>query len=161
MFILQSKRTIKKILSLVLPGVLLIFLTCISPNICQAGEIVAIVNKDLNLQKKISINDLRLIFQGRKKTWDNGKHILIFLPPFKSKPMEFLVSKIFRFNSEVDVSRFYLKTVFQQVFINPPKPVIDIHYAIAEVAAAEGGIALVELERIPEGSEVVVVHLEE
>ncbi len=161
MFILQSKRILKKLLSLVRPGVILIFFTCLPPNLCLADEIVAIVNKDLNLQKNLSLNDLRLIFQGRKKTWSNGKNILIFLPPFKSKPMDFLVSKIFRFNNEIDVSRFYLKAVFQQVFINPPKPVIDIYYAVAEVAAAAGGIALVELEKIPKGSEVAVVHLEE
>lgn len=161
MLILQLKHKLKNLLSLILPGVVFLFLICLPPNLSFGDEIVAIVNKDLNLQEKLSINDLRLIFQGRKKTWKNGKNILIILPPFQSKPMEFLVSQVFRFNTEVDVSRFYLKAVFQQVFINPPKPVIDIHYSIAEVAAAPGGIALIEVDKIPEGSEIAVVHLGE
>jgi hypothetical protein len=39
--------------------------------------------------------------------------------------------------------------------------VIDIDYAIAEIVAAPGGIALVELDRIPPGNDINVVRLKE
>lgn len=160
MLISKSKRLLKKLLFFGLQSVFLIFLTCLPPALCSAGEIVAIVNKSLNITK-ISFKDLKLIYLGRKKSWPNGEVISIFLPPSKSKPMNFLIFKLLKFSNEGDLSRFYLKSVFQEVFINPPISVVDTDFAIANVMASLGGIALVEFEKIPKESNVTVVHLEE
>lgn len=123
-----------------------------------AGEIVAIVNKSQTVSH-LSIKDLQLIYKGKKKTWDNGESIVLCLPPFGSEPMDFLVHRVFRINSEAEVSGFYLQAVFQQVFVNPPKSYVDARFAAFDVATIPGAIAIVDRDELPPDADVKIVQM--
>jgi len=128
------------------------------PAIAQPGDIVAIVNRDLPLTR-LTIKDLQLIYKGKKKTWDTGENIVLCLPPFGSGPMDFLVHRVFRINSEAEVSGFYLHAVFQQVFVNPPKSYADTRFAAIDVEAIPGAIAIVDRALLPAGHRVKIVEI--
>jgi len=127
-------------------------------NGAASGEVVAIVNKSQTVTH-LSIKDLQLIYKGKRKTWDNGENIVLFLPPFGSEPMNFLVQRVFRINSEAEISGFYLQAVFQQVFVNPPKSYPDERFAVFDVASSPGAIAIVEREKLPPNADVKIVEM--
>ena len=49
----------------------------------HAKEIVVIVNKK-NSVSSLSLRELQKIFLGKKKIWEDGENITLFLPPAKS-----------------------------------------------------------------------------
>lgn len=121
----------------------------------HAGEIVVIVNKD-NKTSSMALKDLQQIYQGSKKSWDGGERIMLFLPPAKSEAMKALAAKVFNVNDIAAISKFYLKAVFQQTFASPPKSTDN---AVAEVAGAPGGIAIVDTGETGDTSPVKVIKV--
>ncbi len=120
-----------------------------------AGEIVAIVNIN-NKVSILSLRDLRLIYQGSKKSWNGGEGITLFLPPPKSEAMKALASNVFNVDGPGAVAKFYLRAVYQEKFASPPKTSDN---AVADVAATLGGIAIVDASEIGDNDSVKVVRV--
>lgn len=123
-------------------------------------EVVAIVNQDHEMTQ-ISIGELRNIYLGKTKNWGNGKRIILFLPQSKSPSMDVLAKKILRLEDESEVSKLYLKLIFQQVFPTPPMPVLNANDAVLKVTANPDGIAIVKSSELPPKSSVNTVKIVE
>ncbi|MBI4384615.1 MAG: substrate-binding domain-containing protein [Nitrospinae bacterium] len=126
--------------------------------ICHAGQIVVILNKNNNVAH-LSIDDLQSIFEGRKKSWDGGETVVLILPPPKSEAMNTLAAKVFKKSDPADVARFYLKAIFQQVFVYPPKSAGTTEKAVAEVSQNEGAIAVVDAGEIDDKKSVRIIKV--
>jgi ABC-type phosphate transport system substrate-binding protein len=131
--------------------------TLLSTPTCSA-EVVAIVHKNHDVAQ-MSFRDLKYIYEGKKKSWADGESIVLYLPPAKSEMMDTLATKVFKMESDTEVSKYYLKAIFQQVFSTPPQSVDDTQQAVREIAANPGGIAIVESNELPANSQVNVVKL--
>ena len=108
----------------------------------RAEDVVALVSRDVDLPG-LSLQDLRDIYQGNRKVWDNGKGIELFLPPEGSPAMEILVKEVFRKHSSTDLSKFYLRAIFKNKFSKPPKSYRSGLEALALIHRTAGGIAIV------------------
>jgi len=110
---------------------------------------------------QISLGELRNIYLGKTKNWKNGKRIVLFLPQSKSPSMDVLVKKILRLEDESEVSKLYLKLIFQQVFPTPPMLVLNTNDAVLKVRVNSGGIAIVRSSELPPKSSVNIVKIVE
>lgn len=119
---------------------------------------MAIVNKGNNTGD-LSARDVLMIYEGKKKSWDNGEAINLLLPPSNSESMKILTEKIFKFSSEADVSKFYLKAVFQQKFATPPKSVTSANDAVTEIVVSPGAIAIVDAAEVSDKSKVKILKI--
>jgi len=122
------------------------------------SEVVAIVNQDQNLTQ-ISLGEIRNIYLGKTKNWENGKRIVLFLPQSKSVSMDTLAKKILKLKDESEIPKLYLKLIFRQVFATPPMPVLNTDDAAVKVAASPGGIAIVESSKLSRTSPVKIVKV--
>ena len=126
------------------------------PSMAYAGETVVIVNKT-NEVSSLSISDLQALFKGKKKFWGNGKPVILFLPPVDSESMTTLTKKVFKKNSVVGVSKYYLKAIFQQKFATPPESLTSDDEAASNISGELGGIALVEAGNVEVGVKVIKI----
>ncbi|MFQ5444013.1 MAG: hypothetical protein ACE5EK_05280 [Nitrospinales bacterium] len=121
---------------------LVLSISLLTTTVSFGGEMVAIINKG-NPVTELSKKDLQHYFKGKKKTWENGEPVILFLPKIKSAPMKWLAKNIFKKKKSGAVLKFYLKAVFQQKFADPPAAPND---PVLEVAAVPGGLAVVDTD---------------
>ena len=136
-----------------------VFVYFISVNLVWAGEIVALINKDTGVTE-MSYRELKKIFKGEKKFWDNGKNIVFFIPPPGSAAKEALVTKVFRVRSRAEVSKFYLTAIFRQIFSVPPTSYKDLQDAVFRISRVDGGITLVDSDGLKPSDSVKIIHLD-
>lgn len=155
----QVIQAMLKIVQLKATALVAIFI-CLDLLVCfsvpvEAGEIVVILNKS-NKTAILSLRDLRQIYQGRKKIWDGGEPITLFLPVPRSQAMKSLAQYVFNVDGAAAVSMFYLKSVFQEKFNSPP---ISTDNSVAEVAGTPGGIAIIDTSEAGDTSSVKVIKV--
>lgn len=139
----------------VLPVFLALCILLAFPAVCFSGKIVVVVNSE-NGVSSLSIGDLRKLFKGEKKIWNDGTPVRLFLPSMESEAMEKLMKKILRKNKPSEVTRFYLRAVFQQKFASPPRYYPD---PVLAVSSTPGGICLVDSSEI-RGDEVKIIPVD-
>src|SRR3989338_3628711 len=88
------------------------------------GDVVVIVNSN-NKVSELSIQDVRMIYKGEKKSWSDGSKISVFLPPWGSGEMQTMVESVFRCQDEPDVKKYYLTAIFQQKITTIPPSLIN------------------------------------
>ncbi len=121
-----------------------------------AGGVVAIVNK-ANPVASLSISDLQELFKGKKKEWDNGEPVVLYLPPASSEAMTSLAKNVFKKNGAAGVSKFYLKAIFQQKFTDPPESSGNAGDSVANVSGDPGAITLIEADKASGDVKVIKV----
>ena len=137
-----------------------IFFSMVFANAGQTSpEVLVIVNKNQNISR-ITYSELRDIYMGKRKFWENGEKIVLFLPPPGSVPMDILVKKVFKKKTVAEVSKFYLKAIFQQVFPVLPRP-LTAGGAVASITSNPGGITIVESSDSISVGKVNIVQLTE
>jgi len=122
------------------------------------SEVVAIVNHE-NKLTQMSLAEIRNIYLGKTKNWENGKRVVLFLPQSKSVSMDALAKKILKLKDESEIPKLYLKLIFRQVFATPPMPVLNADDAAVKVAANSGGISIVESSELSRTSPVRIVKV--
>ena len=78
-----------------------------------AQEVVALVHPS-NPTSSMSVKQLRMLFGSYKRSWEGGTPVHLLLPPEGDPAMSFLVSTVFRKQSEQEVSKYYLQAIYQQ-----------------------------------------------
>jgi len=124
----------------------------------QAGEIVALTHPS-NDQTSLVMDDLRLMYSASRRQWPDRTPVLLIVPPPGSPAMDFLVKRVLRKPSEDDVSRFYVKMVYQQKITSPPKQ-LSTAEAVALVRSVPGALALAERSEVAGASGVQVIPIE-
>jgi hypothetical protein len=131
------------------------------PPSARADKVVVIVNKN-NPVEEISMKELRRIFKGVQKDWKEGSTIHMYLPPSGSETMDIVLKNVFKYETEEDLYKFYLLTIFQHNLTSVPPNVNNdaeaVHYvgsdfsAIAivpeSVAASQPSVKIVEVEEL-------------
>jgi len=110
-------------------------------------EDLAIVVNPTNGQTSISVNMLKQIILGDKKRWDNGKHIVIFLPPKDSVERKMIDNKVMGM-SAADFEKFIADEKIRGNIIAPPKEMEadKIKSFIAQVPNAIGIIPVSKVD---------------
>jgi ABC-type phosphate transport system substrate-binding protein len=125
----------------------------------QKTGVVAIVNAD-NPVPGLSLVDLRRMFKGKKKAWNNGVTLKFWLPSKGSDAMKSLVSKVFKYDSEEDLNKFYLIAIFQQKVTETPLSVKNDRDAAIKVGETKGGIALVSRSEVAGYADIKIIEVE-
>jgi hypothetical protein len=123
-----------------------------------AGELVAVVNA-ANPVREISLQRLRLIYGGYKKTWRGGAPIHLVLPAAGSPVMERVASDVFRRRGEAEVSRYYLDLVYRQKIAREP-PKLPAAESVALVRGDPEAIAIVDRDELGDTHGVRVIRIE-
>jgi len=129
-----------------------------APAPARAGELVVAVNASNDVDE-MSLQRLRLIYGGYKKTWSNGKPIVLLLPASASPAMEGVVAKLFKKQSEAEVAQYYLDLVFQGKLAKEP-PKLAASTCLATVREQEGAIAVVDRDDARGATGVRLVPIE-
>jgi len=127
--------------------------------LAQEERIVVIVNA-ANGITGISASELKLIYQIKRKRWIEGDDIELWLPPSKSREMDFLLSEIFKISSEADLRKYYLTAIFQQRITAIPSSVGDAQDAVRKVSRNKGGVALAKESEVLEAAGIKIVAIE-
>lgn len=104
-------------------------------------ELVFIVN-EANPQKSITKEDIKRIYLGRKKTWDNGRRIKAATLPYGSHELN-LLTEVFLAKTVRDFAFYWSRKIFSGTGVAPrsfekPKDVISY---VAREPTAVGFIA--------------------
>jgi ABC-type phosphate transport system substrate-binding protein len=132
-----------------------LFFTGLKP---VAAEVVAIANVK-NPISSLTVIDLRKMYKGKRLKWSHGENIKLFLPPSKSAEMKTILQKVFRFKSEVQISKFYVKAIFQQKFVRLPEATNGMNESILKVAQNPGGIALIDLKETEAKEDIKLIRI--
>ncbi len=127
--------------------------------VCSAGEVVVIVNKNQNVSH-LSLSDMQYFYKGDKIKWADNERVVLFLPPPDSDAAKFLVEKILTLRSHAEISKFYLHAIFQQKIVVPPEPTLSVKDAVRRVSSTPGGVAIVDKEDLAESSSVTIIELD-
>ncbi len=122
------------------------------------GDVVVIVHPN-NTLSELSLQDLRMIYKGDKKSWSDGSKIAVFLPPWGSGEMQTMVENVFRCQDEPDVKKYYLTAIFQQKITTIPPSVINGQDAARKVADETGAIAVVKESEIMGSQGIKVIRV--
>jgi len=127
------------------------------PTAAARAELVAVLNQR-NPASAVSLQQLRLIYSAYKRTWPDGTAIELLLPPSGSPAMQAMVGKVFKRQSEQEVTQYYVGLVFEQKLVRPPSQP-SVSESLARVRAAPGAIAIVERDEVadPGGLHLVPV----
>ena len=134
-----------------------IFLFAAGPSAFAEG-IVAIVNAG-NDVSEISLSDLKKIYLMKKKTWPNGRDIMVWLPPSGGEEMTALLADVLKIPDEVDLKKYYLTAIFQQTIAIIPGSVSGGPEAARKVADHEGGLAIVKESEILGSPGIKIVRI--
>ncbi len=123
-----------------------------------ADGIVAIVNADNDISE-ISLSDLKKIYLMKKKTWPNGRAIMVWLPPSGGEEMTALLVNALKIHDEADLKKYYLTAIFQQTIAITPGSVSGGQEAARKVAGHEGGVAIVKESEILGSPGIKIVRI--
>jgi hypothetical protein len=130
---------------------------CVSA--AQTPSLVAIVHES-NPVPSLTIGDLARIFKLSRTRWEHGAPIDPYLPPRQSEESEALWSRILQLPSEVAVSRYYLRLIFQQRITAAPPRCVSAEDAVSLVSGDPGGIAIVHSEKAQGITTVRILHVD-
>ena len=111
-------------------------------------EVVVIVNESSPIEK-ITLPELRLLYDLYRRSWRGGVRVVLILPKEGSSAMNFLTSEIFRGREGRDIADYYRTAAYQQRIAVQPQ-IADDRHAIALVRSEPGAIALIERKRAAE-----------
>jgi|GEM_PF-2817401 len=122
------------------------------------GEIVAITHKKNSLSS-LTVLDLKKMYQGEKLQWDNGEAVKLFLPRSNCEEMEFVIKKIFRFKSQVQIAKYYIKATLQRKWAKLPETANGTTDSISKVAHNAGGIAFIDLSKVKNNENIKLINV--
>mgnify|MGYP001593762029 CR=1 FL=1 len=134
-----------------------IFLFAAGPPAFAEG-IVAIVNAG-NDVSEISLSDLKKIYLMKKKTWPNGRDIMVWLPPSGGAEMDALLANALKIHDEADLKKYYLTAIFQQTIAITPGSVSGGQEAARKVAGHEGGLAIVKESEVGGSPGIKIIRI--
>ena len=108
-----------------------------------SGRVVIIVNQNKSVEEQ-SLSTLKNIYVGNVKAWSGNGKTFVILPPPGSAEMQALLTKVLGLQEEDDLSRMYLKLIFQQKITKIPLTAQTIEAAVTNVASTEGALAIVD-----------------
>ncbi len=124
----------------------------------RAGDLVVVVN-ERNAVTEMSIQRLRLIYGGYKRTWSEGASITLLLPASGSDAMQQVAAKVMKKPGEAQVSQYYVDLVYQQKLSKEP-PKLPTADCLATVRADLGAIALLDRDEVQGAAGVHVLPIE-
>ncbi len=122
------------------------------------GKIVAITHEK-NSISSLNLVDLQKMYQGNKRQWDNGEAIKLFLPPSNGEEMKFIIKKLFKFESQVQMAKYYLKAVREKMWTKFPETTHGTTESIIKVAQHTGAIALINLNKIEDYKYINLINI--
>ena len=123
------------------------------------SEVVALVHPS-NPTSSMSVKQLRMLFGSYKRSWEGGTPVQLLLPPEGDPAMAFLVSTVFRKQSEDDVSRYYLQAVYQQKLSNVPAQ-LSRSEALNTVRRERGAIVLLDRASVGDATGLRMLQIED
>jgi ABC-type phosphate transport system substrate-binding protein len=122
------------------------------------GKIVAITHEN-NSVSSLNVSDLQKMYRGNKLQWDNGEAIKLILPPSNCEEMEFIIKKIFKFKSQVQIAKYYLKAVRKRKWPKFPEATSGTTESILKVAQNTGAIALIDLHAVEDYDDIKLITI--
>lgn len=123
-----------------------------------ADQVVAVVHPS-NPVESISLKQLRLLYGTYKRTWGNGEPVQLILPPGEDPALAFLVDVVFKKQSMDDLSRYYVKAIFQQKISKAP-PQLTRLQALATVRKEPGAIVLLDRASVDDAEGLRILPIE-
>jgi len=120
------------------------------------GKIVAITHEK-NSVSSLKVSDLQKMYRGNKLQWDNGEVIKLILPPSNCEEMEFVIKKIFKFKSQVQIAKYYVQAVRENKWLIFPETTRGTTESILKVAQNTGAIALINLHAIEDYNDIKLI----
>jgi hypothetical protein len=111
-------------------------------------EVVVIVNESSAIEK-ITLSELRLLYDLYRRSWRGGVRVVLILPKEGSSAMTFLSREIFRGRGSREIVDHYRTAAFQHRIAVLPQ-IADDRQAIALVRSEPGAIALIERKQAAE-----------
>ncbi len=99
------------------------------------------------------------MYQGEKLQWDNGEAVKLFLPRSNCEEMEFVIKKIFRFKSQVQIAKYYIKATLQRKWAKLPETANGTTDSISKVAHNAGGIAFIDLSKVKNNENIKLINV--
>jgi ABC-type phosphate transport system substrate-binding protein len=127
--------------------------------VAEEADLAVIVNAE-NPVTRLTLQELTRIFKLSRTRWDDGTGITLYLPPRNTPASQALVTRVFQLQSEVAVSRYYLRAIFQQRISSQPVRCTSSDDAIHRVRAERGAIAIVELGQVRDTRGIRVMTVE-
>jgi hypothetical protein len=128
------------------------------PAASARAELVVVLNPH-NPTSAMSLQQLRLVYGAYKRTWPDGTTIELLLPASGSAAMQAMVAKVFKRQSEEEVTQYYLGLVFEQKLARPPSQ-HSASESLARVRAAPGAIGIVERDEVADPGGLRLVPVE-
>jgi hypothetical protein len=128
------------------------------PAAVRADELVVVLNEK-NPASTVSLQQLRLIYGGYKRSWPDGTPIQLLLPAAGSAAMHAMVTRVFKRQSEEEVAQYYVDLVFQQKLTRPPAQ-LPIRESLARVRSQPGAIVVAEQSEVDDPRGLRLLPLE-
>jgi len=129
------------------------------PPPARGQDVVALVHPS-NATSSMSLKQLRLLYGTYKRTWSGGVPVHLILPPENDPAMKYLVSQVFRKQSEADVSKYYVQAIFQQKISGAP-PQLSLREALLAVRNEPGAIVLVDRDSVRDTTGLRMLPIED
>ncbi len=120
------------------------------------AETAVLLNKN-NSVLSLSLNQVKRIFKGKTKYWNNGEQVVIFLPEVGTLSLDAVIKNVFHKINPSAVSKFYLKAVFQQKFAMPPHITTD---PITDISTTKGGITIIDTNEVSTNNTVKILRVD-
>jgi hypothetical protein len=116
--------------------------------------IAVIVHPQLSVDE-LSLAELRRIFLGQRQFWSSRLTITLLMPPRGSPEREVLLGDLYERRTEAQYQQFWINKLFDDRAPIAPKITGSHTMSVSLVRGIPGAIALVPVDKIPEGVKVL------
>lgn len=116
---------------------------------------VAVIANEQVPVTNLSLTELRRIFRGERLHWSKGLTITLLMPPRDSQERKVLLEKIYEKRSDVQYKHHWINKLFSDDSQVAPKITGSSEMSASLARSIPGAIALVRINRIPEGVKVL------
>lgn len=116
--------------------------------------IAVIVHEEVPVSD-LSLQELRRVFRGERQLWSKELPITLLMPPRGSQERGVLLDKIYEQRSEAQYQHYWINKLFDDGPQIAPKITGSGEMSASLVRVIPGAIALVPVNKIPEGVKVL------
>jgi hypothetical protein len=139
----------------VLPA-LLLGASLLAAPAASAGKVpIAVIVHEQVPVDELSLPELRRIFMGKRQFWSSRLTITLLMPPQGSPEREVLLGNLYERRTEAQYQQFWINKLFDDGAPVAPKITGSHTMSVSLVRGIPGAIALVPVDKIPEGVKVL------
>jgi hypothetical protein len=122
----------------------------------QATVVMALIVHPKNPATDLKLREARQLLKLDRQFWENRVRVDLYLPPRDTDVRTLLLDKVYA-RSEEELTRYWVGKVFSGEIPREPSVARSHQAAGLLVARAEGGLAVVPANEVPEGVKVLRV----